>query len=96
MTRRRDIDRIEFNTENNVTFGGIGLGYASSLQQLATNEGNDTLTNMRQGLLYELNAGDDSIGLYDQNAGSVTTTVDGGVGQDTVTGSSGNDRCRHQ
>ena len=56
-----DIDRIEFNTENNVTFGGIGLGYASSLQQLATNEGNDTLTNMRQGLLYELNAGNDSI-----------------------------------
>ncbi len=86
-----DIDRIEFNTENNVTFGGIGLGYASGLQSLATNEGNDTLTNMRQGLLYELNAGNDSIGLTFINAGSVTTTVDGGAGEDSLTGSSGND-----
>ena len=86
-----DIQRIEFNTENNVTFGGIGIGYASSLQELATNEGNDTLTNMRQGLLYELNAGNDSIGLTFINAGSVTTTVDGGAGEDSLTGSTGND-----
>lgn len=86
-----DIDRIEFNTGNNVTFGGIGLGYASSLQSLATNEGNDTLTNMRQGLLYELNAGNDSLSLVNINAGTVTTTVDGGAGSDSVTGSSGND-----
>lgn len=86
-----DIDRIEFNTENNVTFGGIGLGYASSLQELATNEGNDTLTNMRQGLRYELNGGEDSISLVSINAGSVTTTVDGGAGYDSLTGSTGND-----
>ena len=86
-----DIQRIEFNTENNVTFGGIGFGYASSLQELATNEGNDTLTLMRQGLLYELNAGDDSIGLLSLGAGRETTTVDGGAGLDTVTGSSGDD-----
>ena len=86
-----DIDRIEFNTENNVTFGGIGLGYASGLSELATNEGNDTLTNMRQGLRYELNGGEDSISLVSLNAGSVTTTVDGGAGYDSLTGSSGND-----
>ncbi len=86
------IERIEFNTENNVTFGGIGAGYATSLQEIATNVGDDTLTLMREGMLYELNDGNDSISLINVNYfGGEDTTVDGGNGLDTVVGSNAGD-----
>lgn len=82
-----NIENIEFNTENNVVFGGIGFNYDTALETLSTGMGDDSLTLMRQGIEYHLNEGDDSIELL--NGGGRTTTVYGGSGIDTLwTGSS--------
>ena len=79
------IERFEFNTENVVRMNGIGFGYASDLQELATGSASDELYNMRKGLTYELNAGNDFISL--SSLGASWTEVDGGLGSDTVQGS---------
>ncbi|ABM40808.1 hypothetical protein Ajs_0558 [Acidovorax sp. JS42] len=80
-----DIEHMVFATENNVVFDGIGAGYASGLESLSTGSGDDQLTAMRTGLVYELNQGDDEITLQ-SNIGVDSATVDGGEGEDSVYG----------
>ena len=77
------IERIEFNTGNNVMMNGIGY---ADVTQLATDQGNDTLQDMELGVSYELGAGNDYIGLEDDGfrQDSIVTTVDGGLGLDMV------------
>ncbi len=94
------IERIEFNTGNSVRMDGIDYEdalfpwFAPDLQELATGQSADTLTNMRQGVSYDLGAGNDFISLDDRWDHSVflNTTVDGGLGIDTVEGTVGEDR----
>jgi Ca2+-binding RTX toxin-like protein len=98
------IERIEFNTGNNVLMDGIdyedanNAWFAPDLQQLATGQGDDYLTNMRQGVSYDLGVGDDFISLDDRYIDGqshslfISTTVDGGLGIDTVEGTVGEDQ----
>jgi hypothetical protein len=94
------IERIEFNTGNSVRMDGIDYEdalfpwFAPDLQELATGQSADTLTNMRQGVSYDLGAGNDFISLDDRWDHSIfiNTTVDGGLGIDTVEGTVGEDR----
>lgn len=84
-----DIERFEFNTNRSVAMAGVGYFWAPDLQELATGDASDTLSAMRKGLLYQLNGGNDSIGLGDDSAWwygnqSYTTTVEGGRGLDTL------------
>ena len=70
------IERIEFNTGNSVRMDGIDYEdarnpwFAPDLQELATGQSADTLTNMRQGVSYDLGAGNDFISLDDRLLGS--------------------------
>lgn len=76
----QNIEHIVFDTENNVIFDGLG-GLDPALDTLKTGLGNDTLTDMRVGVSYDLNEGDDSLQIEGRDG---STTVDGGLGQDTV------------
>ncbi len=86
--RIQGIERIEFNTGNNVSMDGLNDGPwwmgldVGDLQELATGNGNDTLYNMGGDILYQLNGGDDLITVLPWWAGS--PTIDGGLGIDTV------------
>src|SRR5690606_32169725 len=71
-----------FNTGNNVAFNGIGIGYMTALQQVATGGGNDSILNARSGLRYETGAGNDTVDMF----GAGPITVWGGLGDDVVQG----------
>lgn len=76
----QNIEHIVFNTENNVIFDGLG-GLDPALRTLKTGLGDDTLTDMRVGISYNLNEGNDALQIEGRDG---STTVDGGAGQDTV------------
>jgi Ca2+-binding RTX toxin-like protein len=84
------IEEFIFDTENNVSMNGLGLGYVPDLQRLQTGSGDDSLMAMRSGLEYALGGGDDEIGIL----GSATTTIDGGAGSDSVFGGGSNNYFR--
>jgi hypothetical protein len=101
------IERIEFNTGNSVRMDGIDYEtannpwFAPDLQELATGQSADRLTNMRQGVDYDLGAGNDFISLddrtdnfYGNHSVFLDTTVNGGLGIDTVEGTVGEDQER--
>ncbi|MCK9540513.1 MAG: hypothetical protein M0R03_00615 [Novosphingobium sp.] len=85
-----EIEKVQFDTGNNVRFDGIGAGYMTDLEIVETGSGNDELTFARQGLLYQLNAGNDLVELAPDNGPSYTT-VEGGAGLDSVEGSTSGD-----
>lgn len=86
-----NIEHIKFDTGEVVNMNGIGFGYAPQLEELTSGRSSDTLDNMRKGLTYNLESGDDSLSLlygfgFTDNVG---TTINGGSGEDSVYGSQG-------
>lgn len=77
-----NINRIEFDTTNNVQFDGVFLNGDGNLNELATGSGDDTLWDVQGGVSYELNAGNDFVDFYGEDSNSIA--VDGGAGFDTV------------
>lgn len=81
-----EIEHILFNTGNNVRMDGIGFMQYPDLEEITTGSGNDQLNNMREGLRYNLDGGHDFLSVASFPGDGPQTTVDGGLGNDTVDG----------
>ena len=82
------IERIVFNTENNVTFDSIG-NIAPSLSTIESGYGNDSLAIERDGLWIATGVGDDLVNFIGN--GGDNETIAGGPGSDTVLGTNTDD-----